>query len=44
MATPNIHEMMALITIPSVWVNPATTKVRKLTQATVRAYGNCDDT
>ena len=37
MATPKIHEMMALVTIPSVWVKPATMNVRKLTVATVKA-------
>ena len=41
---PNIHDTMALVTMPQVWVKPATMKVRKLTPATVRAYGNCDDT
>lgn len=41
---PTIQEMMALVTKPNPCVNPATTKVRQETIATVRAYGNCEET
>ena len=41
---PHIHDTMALQMMPSDCVNPATKKVRHDTVATVRAYGNCDDT
>ena len=34
---PQIHEMIALVTMPSEWVKPATTKVRQDTVATVKA-------
>lgn len=44
MAIPLTHEMMALVTMPSDWVKPATMKVRNATVATVRAYGNWEDT
>lgn len=36
---PAPHEMTALAAMPSEWVNPATTKVRHDTVATVMAYG-----
>ena len=41
---PNIHEIAALAITPNCCVNPATMNVRNDTAATVRAYGNCDDT
>lgn len=41
---PHIHDTMALPMMPSDCVNPATKKVRKDTNATVRAYGNWEET
>lgn len=41
---PTIHEITALVTNPNPCVNPATTKVRQETMATVNAYGNWDET
>ena len=41
---PHIHDMTALPNMPNCWVKPATRKVIKDTVATVRAYGNWDET
>ena len=43
-AMPETQEMAAQAMIPSCCVKPATTNVRNDTAATVRAYGNCEDT
>lgn len=43
-AMPETQEMAAQAMMPSCCVKPATTNVRNDTAATVRAYGNCEDT